>query len=168
MSITTELRDFVDELACHKVTRDMFREIADRIDEQYERELTMARGEAVQHLGSEVAKKYVQLPLDAEGVPFHVGDHVEVPDGLPSEGKPWQAGTIMRLVLGSTCWHVHVLAGGMNHVYLTENVRHHHEPTVEGVLEELLREYDRDDSELTDGEIIEHFAARLRLAGEDE
>ena len=35
MSITTELRDFVDGLACHKVTRDLLREIADRIDERW-------------------------------------------------------------------------------------------------------------------------------------
>ena len=79
MSITDELREaitwFVDS------QRDRFSAIADRIDEQCERELTMARGEAVQHLGSEVAKKYVKLPVDADGEPIHLQDRMSWDNG---------------------------------------------------------------------------------------
>jgi len=79
MTATEELREaitwFVDS------QRDRFSAIADRIDEQCERELTMARGEAVQHLGSEVAKKYVRLPVDADGEPIHLQDRMSWDNG---------------------------------------------------------------------------------------
>lgn len=172
MSITTELRDFVGGLACHKSTRDMLCEIADRIDQEHEEcagfarrlEDAASKGEEVTIFGTD----YVPLPTDAEGVPFRVGDHVEVPDGLPSEGKPWQVGTITRLDLGAMCWHVRVIAGGMGHTYLTENVRHHHAPTVEDVLTEFTAKL-IERSRLTNGaaQTIAEYAAKLRLAGED-
>ena len=162
MSITTELRKWAEDStlqdrvlttcppqhAVHGVLETLLR-IADRID-------------------GKVASYYVQLPKDAEGIPFHVGDHVEVPDGLPSEGKPWQVGTITRLDLGAMCWHVRVIAGGMGHTYLTENVRHHHKPTVEDVLTEFTAKL-IERSRLTNGaaQTIAEYAAKLRLAGED-
>jgi len=172
VSITSELRDFVDELACHRCTRDMLREIADRIDQEHEEcagfcrrlEDAASKGEEVTIFGFD----YVPLPTDAEGVPFHVGDHVEVPDGLPSEGKPWQVGTITRLDLGAMCWHVRVIAGGMGHTYLTENVRHYHQPTVEDVLEEFFGKANLPDGTQTRAEIIAEYAAKLRLAGDAE
>ena len=172
MSITSELRDFVDGLACHKSTRDLLREIADRIDQEHEEcagfcrrlEDAASKGEEVTIFGFD----YVPLPTDAEGVPFHVGDHVEVPDGLPSEGKPWQVGTITRLDLGAMCWHVRVIAGGMGHTYLTENVRHYHQPTVEDVLEEFFGKANLPDGTQTRAEIIAEYAAKLRLAGDAE
>lgn len=46
--------------------------------------------------------------------------------------------------------------------------RHYHEPTVEDVLREFVSEFNRDDTELCDEEIIERFAAKLRLAGDAE
>lgn len=151
MSITTELREWW----LHKFP-------------VMDRELHQDFVAITNRINGKVASDYVQLPKDAEGVPFRVGDHVEVPDGLPSEGKPWQAGTITRLVLGSTCWHVHVLAGGMNHEYLTENVRHAYEPTVEDVLTEFAAKL-IERSGLTNGaaQTIAEYAAKLRLAGED-
>ena len=171
MSITSELRDFVDGLACHKSTRDLLCEIADRIDQEHEEcagfarrlEDAASKGEEVTLFGTD----YIPLPKDAEGIPFHVGDHVEVPDGLPSEGKPWQVGTITRLDLGAMCWHVRVIAGGMGHTYLTENVRHHHAPTVEDVLDEFFGKANLPDGTQTRAEIIAEYAAKLRLAGED-
>ena len=41
-------------------------------------------------------------------------------------------------------------------------------PTVEDVLTEFVTEFNRDDSELCDGEIIERFAKRLRLADKED
>lgn len=80
MSITNELREIIPEID-FATNRDRLRAIADRIDEQCERELTMARGEAVQHLGSEVAKKYVKLPVDADGEPIHLQDRMSWDNG---------------------------------------------------------------------------------------
>lgn len=180
MSITSELRDFVDGLACHKVTRDLLREIADRIDQEHESAVIGAMNDALSYANDKDMAElgWVRLPTDAEGVPFRVGDHVEVPDGLPSEGKPWQVGTIARLVLGATCWHVRVIAGGMYHDYLIENVRRYHAPTVEDVLRNVVTlchntwkeespfpSYDVDDV-MKSGNIAD-FAAKLRLAGDE-
>lgn len=41
-------------------------------------------------------------------------------------------------------------------------------PTVEDVLQEFVVEFNRDDSELCDEEIIERFAAKLQLRGDAE
>lgn len=73
MSITDELREFIDSLACHKDTRDMMRRIADRIDKEH----AEAVADALQLRGGE--DRWVELPVDADGVPIHVGD--ELTDG---------------------------------------------------------------------------------------
>ena len=100
---------------------------------------------------------YTPLPVDAEGVPIHTGD---VLDGY---GKTIE---VVELRIGRSGW-VLISRDGNGYADCAA-FTHHHAPTVEDVLEELLREYDRDDSELTNGEIIERFAAKLRLAeGED-
>lgn len=98
---------------------------------------------------------YMPCPLDADGEPIHVGDvmenivcpsvHREVTGVGVECFYGWDEGNGRYSQFGANCY------------------RHHHTPTVEDVLEELLREYDRDDSELTNGEIIERFAAKLQL-----
>ena len=105
---------------------------------------------------------WVRLPVDADGVPIHVGDVMEGEKIGGGFGEPFE-------VVG------YIMSNGELEPMDEHNcprkrryLRHHHKPTVEDVLEELLREYDRDDSELTNGEIIGRFAARLRLAGEAE
>ena len=71
MSITDELREFIDSLACHKDTRDMMRRIADRIDKEH----AEAVADALQLRGE--PDRWVELPTDADGVPIHVGDVME-------------------------------------------------------------------------------------------
>ena len=83
MSITEELRDWsMDAHAGWIISRvelDALHAIADRIDAEHERgmadaELCAAPTEAqLSELG------YVKLPVDADGVPIHVGD--ELTDG---------------------------------------------------------------------------------------
>lgn len=110
---------------------------------------------------NDLANRYdnaISLPFDKDGKVWRIGDEL-LDDGIPCE----------------------VVGIGPNRLYyyvdMTETVewtqadgRRHYKrkPNVENVLMELLREYDRDDSEMTDGEIVERFAARLRLAGDDE
>jgi hypothetical protein len=97
------------------------------------------------------------LPLDADGAPVRIGDVMEWVDGDTFEVVGIGDGVLYYLD-GD---------GALANWTLAES-KIHHAPTVEDVLEELLREYDRDDSELTNGEIIEMFAKRLTLAdGED-
>lgn len=150
--------------------QDELRKIAARVEEVERRAEELEHALEDAHAGLEQWHAHaVMLPTDAEGVPFRVGDPVEVPDGLPSEGKPWQTGTITRLDLGATCWHVRVNAGGMVHEYLTENVRHHHEPTVEDVLRAMCIEIDRrcESGRIDYDELFAEYAAKLRLAGEE-
>lgn len=68
MSITEELREFIDSLACHKDTRDMMRRIADRIDKEH----AEAVADALQLRGE--PDRWVELPVDADGIPIHMGD----------------------------------------------------------------------------------------------
>ena len=177
MSITEELRSWAHvnkddtRIDTGLYGYDRLIRIADRIDQEHEEcagfcrrlEDAASKGEEVTLFGTD----YIPLPKDAEGIPFHVGDHVEVPDGLPSEGKPWQVGTIARLVLGATCWHVRVIAGGMYHDYLVENVRHYHKPTVEDVLREFGDWYAHTKGGCDEDGIVAEYAAKLRLAGVD-
>ena len=145
MSITDELREWVtDHYSGWKSKQAEGIAIADRIDAAVE--------------------GMVKLPVDADGVPIHVGDKVtcarsvwEV-TGLRLTGLAW----------GVCCTIFNDHGGSGTNVYPPCDLHHYHAPTVEDVLEELLREYDRDDSELTNGEIVEMFAKRLTLAeGED-
>lgn len=118
--------------------------IADRIDVEHERQL----GVLYRDMSD---AEWIRLPKDADGVPIHVGDVMNKGEVtcIRDCGNGWE-----------------VVLNGL-YTYDAPSL-HHYAPTVEDVLRELLREYDRDDSELTNGEIIEMFAKRLTLAeGED-
>ena len=101
---------------------------------------------------------HMELPMDADGVPIRVGDKV----------ADWDTPRLVVAVSeDSIC-----LAGYESDSYyrmrVAKNHRHHHKPTVEGVLREFVSEFNRDDTELCDEEIIERFAAKLRLADDGE
>ena len=98
-------------------------------------------------------------PIDADGVPIRVGDVMELPSGkrdkvrfMTVNGGGW--------LVNEECW-------------FPDKLRHHRPPTVEDVLEEM---YDAlEDARIPNGsekrtyeEIIAEYAAKLRLAGEDE
>ena len=145
MSITDELREYAHD-CCARVD-DAIHDIADRIDAEHER----VRAESIIDMTDERMAEHgwIRLPKDADGEYIHIGDVMAYADNT----KPME---VVALVPPA--------------VFLTEDgpryadmCRHYHAPTVEDVLEELLREYDRDDSELTNGEIIERFAAKLQL-----
>lgn len=74
--ITDKLRLWAArELASWKMARERYDEIiaiADRIDAEYAAYRAAVDG---------MLKEYVKLPVDADGVPIHVGDVMEWPDG---------------------------------------------------------------------------------------
>lgn len=111
--ITDELRDAFDsctvmagvenDFECVYITKDAAMLLADRIDERHGRaladaELCVSPTEAqMEELG------WVKLPVDADGVPIHVGDEVEVGSwpatpcivrGIGLGGTPW----VLRIV----------------------------------------------------------------------
>lgn len=186
MSITDELRHEVANYP-FRDNRDfaLFEAIADRIDAEHEEALgsKVARAIAAGEDGTEfvflpekeLSECYMELPKDADGEPIHIGD---VMDGIDKYNSLIEVtGKVITVSFEADgLVDVAVLARNddgksWRRAYLDPDAsvyRHHHERTVEDVLEELLREYDRDDSELTNGEIIERFAARLLLAGDGE
>ena len=104
---------------------------------------------------------YMMLPKDADGVPIHVGDVMEWidPNGEFSLVCTVEAVSVDGFITWSTdCGRFMQKDAKAYH--------HYHAPTVEDVLREFVSEFNRDDTELCDEEIIERFAAKLRLAGE--
>lgn len=176
MSMLTGQADELREYALgwdegNRVRRDLTA-IADRIDTEHERlmqDLIDANNQMEQ-----LCECSIKLPKDADGEPIHVGD---VMDGIDKYNSLREVTGKVITVSFEADGLVDVAVQAWNdddkswrRAYLDPDAsvyRHHHEPTVEDVLEELLREYDRDDSELTNGEIIERFAAKLRLAGDE-
>lgn len=119
---------------------------------------------------------YTPLPLDADGVPIHVGETVTCV--LPFGGKS-EPFVVDRMELGrdgdgdvwsvaldrpTSCWEQPLL------------LRHHHAPTVEDVLREFTRDWcnaacagDMTNAErdAARADTITEYAAKLRLAGEE-
>ena len=143
MAITDELRSFIKDPLLGYASQEQHVEqltaIADRIE-------------------TRLAERYVELHKDTDGEYIHEHDKVDWRD----HSGTWHNNALVVAVCSDGCY---VMDGMVFHVHASD-IRHHNHPTVEDVLEELLLEYDRDDSEVTIGEIIERFAAKLRLAVE--
>ena len=184
MSITDELRRYVKDhtnwdvaLTTYPPQRTMtYHEgamdaIADRIDAENERECHEQYVCGAEHgIGASIEasmiqeRGYIELPKDADGEPIHIGDTVEwVPydNTYPSVVREVDA-------VGNGVFFAWDKANGRFARYEAYAYRHHKQPTVEGVLMEFVDEFNRDDTELCDEEIIERFAAKLRLAESEE
>ena len=145
---------------------------ADRVDaytKGYDEGFASADDWAAQHEDAMAEHGWVRLPLDAEGVPIHVGDVMEWPDSSTAEVVGVGDGTFFYVEDGEDAaeWSC---AG---------DKIHHRAPTVEDVLREVVtlchntwkegsafHFYDVDDV-MESGNIAE-YAAKLRLAGDGE
>ena len=166
MAITDELREWMRARGMMaKETFDQLTAIADRIDAEHEKTITAAHSNGITEYGSMVAREYVKLPVDADGVPIRIGDVMDV--GI-------------------------VFAIGDDGVFMVENgfsgkydvecfdgfACHHHAPTVEDVLREFAEKMnenmgmytgeaiDADEWRDADRQTIAEYAAKLRLAEE--
>lgn len=98
---------------------------------------------------------YTPLPVDADGVPIHAGD---VLDGY---GKTID---VVEMRHGRSGW---VLISRDGNAYADcAAFSHHYATTVEDVLREFAERWD-DPAHYAKGELVETFAARLRLAGDE-
>lgn len=102
---------------------------------------------------------YMPLPVDADGVPIHVGDVMENIFCPP----------VHREVtgVGVECFYGWDDGNGRYSQFGVSCYRHHHEPTVEDVLDEFFGKANLPDGTQTRAEIIAEFAAKLRLAGDE-
>lgn len=111
----------------------------------------------------------VPLPVDADGVPIRTGD---VLDGYRKTIE------VVEIRHGLSGW---VLVSRDGNAYVdTFAFTHHHDPTVEDVLREFAQAMnenmgmytgeaiDADEWRDADNKTIAEYAAKLRLAGEDE
>lgn len=161
MSITDELREYIG--LGDGTVQCAIRAIADRIDERYHRDMATAQQVGINE-GEDAAMRdgWVELPKDADGVPIHVGDE------LCGYGRP-NGGVFCKAVNEHM-----VLVGEKDDGYKMwllwdgSECRHHHEPTVEDVLREFFSRYVTTKPKDEDDAIIAEYAAKLRLAGEDE
>lgn len=159
-SITGELRDWwvrkfpVMDKELHKD----FTAIADRIDAEHESACAEAYGNGVMSVPIALDEsQWVKLPLDADGVPIRVGD--EVVDELDESTAPRK---VTSLYLANDGWWVYI--GGVGR--RPDRYRHHHAPTVEDVLREMLDAWGELPSNATNEAIVAEYAAKLRLAGD--
>ena len=161
-SITDELRKYASGCA-GGMGGDALRHIADRIDAEHEKAIkrAVAEGnlETAAEFQAEIDAEYIKLPVDADGVPIHVGDLME-------DGKK-----VARIVLTDDEWEPYVYIYEQSNVlseYYCNEVSHYHPPTVEDV----LREYEAiilDPDNANDGEYYRKmYAAKLRLAESEE
>ena len=105
---------------------------------------------------------YTPLPVDADGVPIHVGDVLDVK--FDTKRKPFTVSFVgERAVAFWVVGQPDLKSFNLDTVLVT----HHHEPTVEDVPREFAREIDADAYGITAAKVAE-FAAKLRLVGEDE
>lgn len=118
-----------------------------------------ARAEKIaDEIEAEIAEKYMLLPVDADGVPIHVGDSIEYPNGRRD---------IVRFIT------VNDNAPTFNESgWIASKCRHVKQRTVEDVLEELLDEPDWEQSPDSYGDIkrriIAKYAAELQMRGDAE
>lgn len=183
MSITDELRECIatavwqyeNDIKTAYIPKDRLTAIADRIDEAHKH----AIGYVADYDPETMAENgWVKLPVDADGVPIHIGDVMEGVDKYDSlknvMGKvitvSFESDGIVEVAVRAwssdgKSWHRAYLDSDAS-VY-----RHYHEPTVEDVLREFAEKIT--DSQIpnvhpTYEEAIAEYAAKLRLAGEGE
>lgn len=176
MAITDELRAFAaSEASDYDDWVDGIRAIADRIDAAHRSALEKLAAQVdeserigfdqgfasaddwlAQNEDAMAAHGWVRLPVDADGVPIHVGDELVI----------FETGEHIR------AYDIELYDDGRWLVCDDETMDsihpdrlRHHVPTVEGVLRQFAREIDADAYGITDAKVAE-FAAKLRLAEE--
>ena len=106
---------------------------------------------------------WVRLPVDADGVPIHVGDVMD--EQLPFGGYAAPAPVdTMELSRGAGGYRWMVRLDSESGAFINPKLlRHHHSQTVEDVLREFGKRWD-DHAHYAKGELVETFAEKLRLA----
>ena len=116
-----------------------------------------------ERIEQEVSERFMELPLDADGVPIRVGDVMEF-SAFEIE-KP-----VTRMVDGIGQGVFFAWCGERGYQqHEAKRYRHHHEPTVEDVLQKLLEQaVGYSDAHTTVAlDAIAEYAAKLTLRGDE-
>jgi hypothetical protein len=173
MSITDELREWLDDNShlgsLPDLSKQLLRSIADRIDEQREKD---ALGEYTRGYNAGFNAASDKEPVDADGVPIRVGDVME----WPTTGETFEVVGISA----NTLFYIEHDFDDSAQWTAAHDKRHHCKPTVEDVLREFAEKMnenigmyvgeaiDADEWRDADRQTIAEYAAKLRLAGEAE
>ena len=190
MSITDELRDCIRTAnRSYEDVRDPYNDreilnipeeellkIADRIDAEHEKAAAgCIHYDPERHYCSvhgDTESGWGRLPLDADGVPFRIGDKVDsdhYEDGTVTGiqfYKIYNGGIRTLIAVSPDGWDVATW-------HTPDEYRHHHAPTVEDVLREFAERYLDYEGMPSAGRrgvgeaLMDEYAAKLRLAGSD-
>lgn len=175
MSITDELREWLENAYSYGTGENLFKKnyrpwfgwklvlepMLDRIDAEHERLMQEQPFtiDMVPITDENMAKHgWVRLPVDAEGVPIHVGDKMEFCAFDIEHPVIRTVDGIGKDVFFAWCGE----RGYQQHD--AKRYRHYTPPTVEDVLEEFAQMY----IACNDKGTIAEYAKRLRLAGDGE
>lgn len=190
MGITDELREWKREHPVLMGGIREFDEMLDRIDAEHQKSMdgwkarngqmwlkgySECRAEIAE--GNDAiardleANGWTRLPLDADGVPIHIGDYLhcdETGRDFPCRGYCCSVGEN-----GERRWTVECsydAYSGTSEYVSARRCHHHHAPTVEDVLREFADRVCNSGHQwgLDAADTIAEYAARLRLAGDDE
>ena len=151
MNITDELREWAKGSTLSSWTAEHLTAIADRIDAEHESACAEAYGNGVMSVPIALDEsQWVQLPKDADGEPWRLGDELMV-EGEVCEVVGIGGKTIFYAFGDGVEWTI------------AHNNRHYHAPTVEDVLREMLDAWGELPSNATNEAIVSEFARRLRL-----
>ena len=168
-SITGELREVAAKTECangrcEKLYRGDLERIADRIDAEHERECKEQYACGAEHgIGASIDASmiqthgYVELPKDADGKVWRVGDEI-VDDGMVCE----------VVGIGPNRLYYYVDATDTVEWTQADSRRHHHAPTVEDVLREFALKVAGEECMTMRTGVVEEFAAKLRLAESED
>ena len=130
MSITDELRKYTESDCSRCGGRKDLLDIADRIDAEYKKALHDAIHNALANGAKselrQIADTHIALPVDADGVPIHVGDIMVYEDYT----KPME---VIAFAPPNVLW----MEEGAR---FADMCRHYHEPPIEGTLIKMLEE----------------------------
>lgn len=171
MSITDELRSLAEGDALRagmslRTAHDKVLAIADRIDEEHESAVMSVMNDALYHANDESMAElgWIRLPKDADGEYIHFGDVLDQ-FGTPmtvwamSDPDPDQGDCMLELITDGVSDGTWVRARKM---------RHHHEPTVEDVLQELVDDWDCAPDGEDKAAVLKEYAKRLTLAESED
>lgn len=115
----------------------------------------------IEKIEKEVSERFMELPVDADGEVWHVGDFVV------GEVNPRNPKAIERMLWygPDSGWQLET----DTIIYpCPDRPRHHHTPTVEDVLTEFGIDWEHESDCEDRAALLKEYAAKLRLAGDAE
>lgn len=113
--------------------------------------------ESLDEIEQEIAERYIELPVDADGVPIHVGDTVEFGESR-NQGIVKAVNECMVISLHTDCDYTNYAKYGL--LWDADSCRHVNPRTIEDAISDALRDYAITD--MSREEIAAKYAEEIR------